>query len=118
MKQLIFRREARRDALEAFAWYESQEPGLGHEFRDELDATIQRVRASPEASPSRRVRKRDPQLRRLPAVVPQDASQPLMAPDLAVVIGGSRPVLDQPVAQALVVALSVIMRGVLPHDPS
>ena len=51
MKQVIFRREARRDALEAYAWYEEQEPGLGAEFRTELDAAVARVRLTPEAFP-------------------------------------------------------------------
>jgi plasmid stabilization system protein ParE len=44
VKQVIFRREARADALEAYRWYEQQEPGLGAEFREELRATIQCIR--------------------------------------------------------------------------
>jgi plasmid stabilization system protein ParE len=51
MKQVIFRREARRDALEAYAWYEEQEPGLGAEFRGELDAAVHRLQRSPESFP-------------------------------------------------------------------
>ena len=38
MKQVILRREARADVLDAFRWYEEQKPGLGDEFRDELRA--------------------------------------------------------------------------------
>jgi plasmid stabilization system protein ParE len=49
VKQAIFRREARADALEAYRWYEQQEAGLGAEFRDELRATVQRVRENPLA---------------------------------------------------------------------
>lgn len=49
MKQVIFRREARADVLEAYRWYEKQEPGLGAGFREELRATIQRVRENPRA---------------------------------------------------------------------
>lgn len=49
MKQVIFRREARADALEAYRWYEKQEPGLGADFREELRATVQRVRENPRA---------------------------------------------------------------------
>jgi plasmid stabilization system protein ParE len=49
VKQVIFRREARADVLEAYRWYEKQEPGLGAGFREELRATIQRVRENPRA---------------------------------------------------------------------
>ena len=49
MKQVIFRREARADVLEAFRWYEKQESGLGSAFRAELRATIERVAARPLA---------------------------------------------------------------------
>ena len=49
MKQVIFRREARADVLDAYRWYEKQESGLGAEFREELRATIERVRARPLA---------------------------------------------------------------------
>jgi plasmid stabilization system protein ParE len=49
MKQVIFRREARADALDAYRWYEKQEPGLGAEFREELRATIERIRGRPLA---------------------------------------------------------------------
>lgn len=48
MKQAIFRREARADVLDAYRWYEQQEPGLGAEFCEELRATIQRVRENPK----------------------------------------------------------------------
>ena len=47
MKQVIFRREARADVLEAYRWYEEQEFGLGAEFRTELRATIERIRGRP-----------------------------------------------------------------------
>lgn len=47
MKQVIFRREARADALEAYRWYEGQESGLGTEFREELRAAVQRLRENP-----------------------------------------------------------------------
>lgn len=49
MKQVIFRREARADVLEAYHWYEAHEPGLGPEFRTELRATIERIRRTPLA---------------------------------------------------------------------
>ena len=49
MKRVIFRREARADALEAYRWYENKEVGLGADFRSELSAAIQRIRESPTA---------------------------------------------------------------------
>jgi toxin ParE1/3/4 len=47
MKQVIFRREARADVLEAYRWYEEQESGLGAGFRTELRAAIERIRERP-----------------------------------------------------------------------
>lgn len=47
MKQVIFRREARRDVLDAHRWYREQSSQLGRRFRDELDATILRIRQNP-----------------------------------------------------------------------
>ena len=49
MKRVIFRREARADALEGYRWYESKEPGLGAQFRAELWAAVHRIRESPTA---------------------------------------------------------------------
>lgn len=49
MKRVIFRREARADALEAYRWYEMQDAGLGMDFRNELGAAIQRIRENPTA---------------------------------------------------------------------
>ena len=49
MKRVIFRREAHADALEAYRWYETQDAGLGTEFRSELSAAIQRIRENPMA---------------------------------------------------------------------
>ena len=46
MKPIIFREEARLDALDAYEWYEAQYRGLGQEFRDELDATLVRLAQS------------------------------------------------------------------------
>jgi plasmid stabilization system protein ParE len=49
MKQVIFRREARADALDAYRWYEKQASGLGAEFREELRATVERITERPLA---------------------------------------------------------------------
>ncbi len=40
---------AKSDVREAKAWYARQRPGLDLEFRDELDATLARIRAFPES---------------------------------------------------------------------
>ena len=49
MKQVIFRREARADVLEAFRWYEKQESGFGTAFRAALHAAIERIGEHPRA---------------------------------------------------------------------
>lgn len=49
MKQIIFRRKARLDALDAYRWYQKQQPGLGVDFRHELDATLHRIGEHPKA---------------------------------------------------------------------
>ena len=50
MKQVIFRREARADVLEAYRWYEEKEPGLGEGFRAELRSTVERIAELPLSS--------------------------------------------------------------------
>ncbi len=49
MKRLIFRPEARLDAMQAHRWYDRQRRGLGREFRDELQTTLGRVAENPKA---------------------------------------------------------------------
>lgn len=49
MTRVVFIDEARADALEAYRWYEAQREGLGAELREELRATIERIRAAPLA---------------------------------------------------------------------
>jgi len=66
MKRVIFRPEARWDALDAYAWYESQAPGLGAEFRDELEATLDAIRESPKVYPVLLRDTRRARLRRFP----------------------------------------------------
>jgi hypothetical protein len=46
---VLFREEARGDALEAFDWYDAHQPGLGLKFWDALDATITRIVRHPLA---------------------------------------------------------------------
>ena len=51
---VVFRREAENEVLEAQRWYESRREGLGDEFADALDALVARIVANPLAF--RRVR--------------------------------------------------------------
>ena len=66
MKQVIFRREAHADALEAYRWYESQERGLGAEFREELHAAINRLRKAPKSNRTLLRETRRARLKRFP----------------------------------------------------
>jgi len=49
--RVVFRPEARAEALEAKAWYEARVPGLGYEFASALGATIQSAARMPLAFP-------------------------------------------------------------------
>jgi plasmid stabilization system protein ParE len=49
VNQVVFRREASVETLEAFNWYEANRAGLGAEFRNALDATIERIASHPES---------------------------------------------------------------------
>ena len=55
-REIIFAPLARLEFEDAAAWYEAQRPGLGDEFRIEVNAILQQVLKSPErfhlASPS------------------------------------------------------------------
>jgi len=47
--RVIVRPEAETDLDEANAWYEEQLPGLGRNFTDEIDRTIEAIRSYPES---------------------------------------------------------------------
>lgn len=47
--RVVFRPEARAEALEARSWYESRSPGLGLEFARSVDAAIASVIRNPDA---------------------------------------------------------------------
>ena len=47
--RLIIRPEAELDLEDAFAWYESQDPGLGSEFVRTIDACISTIGRNPLA---------------------------------------------------------------------
>lgn len=47
-RAIVFAPFARLEFENAAAWYEAQRPGLGEEFRTEVNATLQQVLKSPE----------------------------------------------------------------------
>lgn len=49
--RVLFRPEAKVEALEAKAWYESHVPGLGFEFARALEASVQSAARMPLAFP-------------------------------------------------------------------
>lgn len=49
VKDVIFRVEAKAEALEAFNWYEERREGLGAEFRSAVDGAIWRIARHPES---------------------------------------------------------------------
>ena len=48
---LEFRTEVRDELDNAYSWYESKQLGLGDEFIDCIDETLNRISLSPEAYP-------------------------------------------------------------------
>ena len=46
---LVFRPEVRDELNEAYNWYESQQRGLGDQFLDCVDETVNRIRLMPES---------------------------------------------------------------------
>jgi len=54
-REVVLRPEAARDIEEARDWYDAQEPDLGAEFIEEIDAKLTRVAQLPEATHSSRM---------------------------------------------------------------
>lgn len=50
--EVRLRPEAEQDVSDAAAWYEKQRPGLGHEFLDEVLATLSAITEAPMMYPS------------------------------------------------------------------
>lgn len=50
--------------LDALAWYDDQEAGLGERLADDLDSGVDFIRAWPDAAPLYRARQRVPIIRR------------------------------------------------------
>lgn len=73
--QLRVRPEARRELLEAQAWYEQRAPGLGLEFARAVDAAISRAARMPLAYPIIEADFRHVVLRRFPYSVIYHATE-------------------------------------------
>lgn len=66
MRQLKFTGAARDDFSAAFGWYESEQPGLGEEFRRAVEAALERLCRRPHDAPAIDDRFRRFVLRRFP----------------------------------------------------
>jgi plasmid stabilization system protein ParE len=66
VKPVLIRPAAAADVEDAFAWYERQRPGLGVDFRLELQAALDRVSEKPELYQMIRRDTRRALLRRFP----------------------------------------------------
>jgi plasmid stabilization system protein ParE len=66
---VFIRRAAELDLERIEDWYDGQQPGLGREFRDAVDAVIARIAENPLAYPDRYRGARRALLRRFPYVV-------------------------------------------------
>lgn len=62
-------REAKRDMLDAFGWYEGQRPGLGEEFLLSVDATLALIGRNPAINAKVRGDARRALTRRFPYAV-------------------------------------------------
>jgi plasmid stabilization system protein ParE len=45
--RIVVRKAAARDAADAYDWYDEQRVGLGHEFLNEIEATLNRIGSGP-----------------------------------------------------------------------
>ena len=50
MKPVVFHPEAQDEFDDAANYYDRQQPGLGDEFRDEVDLAIHRIQVAPRAA--------------------------------------------------------------------
>src|SRR2546423_4901157 len=67
---IIFLEEASREFLDAFAYYEDQQTGLGQRFEEEIDRAIRWLAENPESLPLRRVVYRRLNLHIFPYYIP------------------------------------------------
>jgi plasmid stabilization system protein ParE len=73
--RLVFRPQARLEIAEAFRWYESRTPGLGIEFLDALELTLDAIRMAPDRFPELRPARRRAIVRRFPFSIIFDGSE-------------------------------------------
>jgi toxin ParE1/3/4 len=65
---VLIRRAAELDLMGIEDWYEARRPGLGHEFREAVDAAIVRIGENPLAYPDRYRGARRALVRRFPYI--------------------------------------------------
>ena len=68
-REVIFRPQASREALEVRQWYEARRAGLGSEFGVEVDAVVNRIIENPGAFPKVRGETRRAVLTRFPYAI-------------------------------------------------
>jgi plasmid stabilization system protein ParE len=51
MIEVVFSQEAHLDIVEAYAWYEDRELGLGEDFLRRIEASLQSIQRAPEMYP-------------------------------------------------------------------
>lgn len=67
MKPAIFDTEARAELADAMEYYELQRPGLGGEFREEVEKALHRIQMNPEfGAPYKHTEQRRQAVRRFP----------------------------------------------------
>ena len=64
--RLIVRPEAEADIGDAYAWYETQRPGLGQRFLDELSRCLDQIQSAPKRYHPVRAEARRALVRRFP----------------------------------------------------
>jgi plasmid stabilization system protein ParE len=69
MTRILLGAAAKADVREAKTWYAARKPNLDLDFRDELDHTLDRIRAFPESYPVVYKDVRRANLRRFPYAV-------------------------------------------------
>jgi plasmid stabilization system protein ParE len=75
LRTLIILPEAERDTAQTYAWYESQEPGLGEAFLGCVETCIEFIRRSPQMYPIVLETYRRAVVRRFPYVIFYEQSE-------------------------------------------
>ena len=88
MLEIRLRPEAEQDLADAAAWYEEQQPGLGHEFLDEVEAMLSSSAETPLMFPSVHRNTRRAVIQRFPFSVYFRANSPSIV--VIAIMHGSR----------------------------